>query len=145
MLKKISNIFENFILVLIVIGFISMGISYFLTGSGTVYGFKVMYVPTTSMEPNIHEKQLILAKTITASEVKEGDIVVYVKSALGDYENPQSLLSYFSEGKGDTYYVVHRIYKENADGSFLFKGDNNKLPDLKEVRPEQIKYKVLIY
>lgn len=119
-------------------------ISLFCVGTSTLFGYKLLYVPTQSMEPTIAANQIIIAKYISdPAEIKEGDIVAYIKNP--DKHSSTTLLFYLLHGKGNNYLVVHRVLSITSRDTYLFKGDNNEFPDMKEVLPEQLQYKVIFY
>ena len=68
----------------------------------------------SSMEPELHVGDLILIEPVSASEVKEGDIIVYnVNSMIQEYYNYPPV-------------IAHRVIKVYTDGILRFrtKGDN---------------------
>lgn len=94
-------------------------------------GYKPYFIASNSMEPCIKTGQLVLGVQVEADELKIGDIAAY------ELYSEQSHL--FKET------VIHRIYKVNEDGTYEFKGDNNKNPDIYSVSADRIKYKIVYY
>ena len=97
-----------------------------LTGSVSFVGYKHYYIVSASMEPTIMTHQWITGYTIEPEDIKVGDIV-----------------SYQAKDK----VVIHRVIAINNDGTFEFKGDNNKnqIPSDINVKPEQILFKIIKY
>lgn len=126
---------------------LSIMVTSFIYGSNksSAFGLKFMYVPTESMETTIHKGQFIVGTPIDPANIQVGDIVTYVNSSAGNYENIPNIIDYLLHGKGTTYPVVHRVVAITEDGNFIFKGDNNKFKDGKPVKPEQIGYKIIFY
>jgi signal peptidase len=105
-----------------------MIVSGLVTHKPSVFGYRVLYVVSGSMEPTIKTNQFVLAHTIDAKDVEVGDIVAYNR---------------------DGRYIVHRIIDEedDEDGTvlFQFQGDNNNIPDESWVTESQITYEIIAY
>ena len=126
-MKKIKTYSFRFLLLLceiVMILFALMMISYcqngFNWGKVSIFGYRVYFVPTESMEPTIQKNSFILSKRIAVEETQVGDILVYEKSHC---------------------YIVHRV-KRIQNGNFIFQGDNNKNED-PSVATKQIIGKVI--
>ena len=91
------------------------------------FGFRPAFVPSGSMEPNIHHGDLVLAGPTSPTTLKVGDIAMY--------EMPGRLR------------ILHRIQAIERDQDqnryFVFKGDNNNVADPVKVRDNQIKGKYI--
>ena len=77
----------------------------------------ILSVVSNSMEPTLHVGDLIIAGK---ADYKEGDIAIYIS---------------------DRVTIVHRIVEKRPDG-YVFKGDNNAVPDPRPVPRERITGKV---
>ncbi len=90
----------------------------------TLLGYRILYIPTKSMEPTIQRGSFALGKRTDIKALKEGDIAVY---------------------KDNKKLIVHRIIKiDEKTDAYTFKGDNNKEKD-PQVKAESIRYKVIWY
>ena len=101
------------------------------TGKPSIFGFRPFYVMTGSMEPTIRAHSLIIAGPVRAEDVRVGDIVTYTRMAADKYSGRIHI----------PLTVVHRVIAVEGK-SFIFKGDNEEIPDL-PVSPEQIGYRVV--
>ncbi len=108
---------------------ISYLVSGLTTGKESVFGYRILWVRSESMEPSIMTGDFVLVKAVRGMDVDIGDIAVYRKT------DPS--------GKTTRFRIIHRIIAVTDEGDFIFKGDNNPLPDIKNVRPEQVEYKVI--
>ena len=75
------------------------------------FGISLGVVPTSSMEPTIMTGDLIVYRTCNYSDIKEGDIIVFIAGK----SFPE-----FIQGQN----VVHRV-KEVTEKGLVTKGDNN--------------------
>lgn len=83
----------------------------------------------TSMEPELHAGSMILIESKEASEIKEGDVIVYnVPSAIRDYYNYPPVVAHRVIEVRDTDYGI----------SFRTKGDNSG-EDPFTVRPQDLR------
>lgn len=87
----------------------------------TFGGYSPLIVLTDSMFPDIKSGDLIIVKSVDASEVKEGDVI-----------------SFFDPEASGTAVVTHRIITVQDDGSFITKGDANNAEDSAAVPPENL-------
>lgn len=86
----------------------------------SLFGITTHLVTTGSMEPNIHEGDIIIVKE---SEVYElGDVITYIRE--------------------DGLSITHRIISVELDG-YIVKGDANPEQDPGTIKPEQIVGKVI--
>ena len=85
-------------------------------------GYRLLYIPTRSMEPTIMAGSFAIGKKIAPEELAINDIAVY---------------------KNGKTKMIHRII-DIDDGTFTFKGDNNENAD-PEVNAGDILYKVIAY
>ncbi len=87
-------------------------------------GYKILYIPTASMEPTIATGSFAIAKEVDPIDLRVNDIAVY---------------------KDENRNIVHRIIDIDPDRHiYTFKGDNNEMPDL-PVKQDFILYKVIRY
>lgn len=100
-------------------------------GEFLIMGYKPFLIMSDSMEPNINTYQIVLGKMVTESNLEVGDIAAY------------ELYSEATNVIKET--VIHRVYAKNDDGTYIFKGDNNKGCDMNPISKERIKYKIVIY
>lgn len=86
--------------------------------------FKIIGIETGSMTPAIKVGDAVLVnKLYNIENLKEGDVIAYI--------NDENIV------------VIHRIYKINADETFITKGDYNNGVDSKYVSKEQIQGKIM--
>lgn len=124
----LDKIFKRIIDVLLII-IIAITCVYFGSGiinkdmtKASVFGYKLIYVASGSMEPTIMTGEIIICRIIDADDVEIGDICTYVLN-------------------GKT--IVHRVVDITTEGNFIFKGDNNREPDIYPVKAKQIRAKVI--
>lgn len=87
--------------------------------------YKMIGIETGSMTPALNVGDaVIISKKYDVEKLEENDIIAY--------ENENGIL------------VIHRIIKENSDGTYITKGDYNNVADTLYVKKEQIKGKVVI-
>ncbi len=91
------------------------------------FGYLPAFVPSHSMEPNIHQGDIVLTKNISPDNVRVGDIILYTAP------NKQRIL----------HRVIDIKAGENGQRTFIFKGDNNNTSDLYPVKDEQIRSRYL--
>lgn len=76
------------------------------------FGYSYSFVPTDSMagteEDSFEANSLIITKKTPFANLNINDVIVYQAKSLG----------------GKDILIVHRIIRENEDGSFVTKGDN---------------------
>lgn len=85
-------------------------------------------VEGTSMLPTYQDKDLVILKGVSPSEIKLGDVIVYHKPH--DYDN----------------LIIHRVIEVTTSGGQIFfraKGDNNVGPDLWLIPADQVVGKVI--
>ena len=101
---------------------LSIGLIWFVVGVFPVYP---SVVATGSMEPIIKPGDVILIKKIGYKEVEAGEVIQF---------------------KRDDILVTHRVMEiiESTEGlRFRTKGDNNRSEDVRLVKPEEVKGKVV--
>lgn len=86
----------------------------------SIFGVTTHFVATGSMEPNIHEGDIIIVKKSEAYEL--GDVITYIRE--------------------DGLSITHRIISVELDG-YIVKGDANPEQDRGVVKDEQIVGKVI--
>ena len=91
-----------------------------------VFGLKVEFVMSPSMELRIRTYQFVLGKKVTDDTVlMTGDVCTY-------------------QPYGRNITITHRIIGRTKDG-YVFKGDNNDTQDPEAVKKEQILYRLIWY
>lgn len=126
-MKKIFNIIENIILVILIILVIFIGIIFIQTIISSdkipsLFGYKPFIVLSSSMEKEMYRGDLIITKTIDPIKLKKNDIIAF-------------------KDKKSKYVVTHRIVgikKEYNTLMFVTKGDNNNVADSDLVKPKDI-------
>lgn len=123
-LTKFMKPIKKFSTALSILVIISILISYLYTGCFSLFGIKLLYVATCSMEPKIKQGSLVIARVLDDDEaLEEGLIYTYIRKDLG-------------------YTVTHRLF-EIKDDIYIFKGDNNTSTDALPVSRKDILYKIL--
>lgn len=110
---------------------VSYGFTYIYHGfdksKANIFGYKLCYVGSGSMEPTIETGSIVLCKIVSEKEIELGDIYNY------SYQNTYG-----------TETIIHRIISQNEDGTYVFKGDNNPAKDIDSVQSEQISSKYIL-
>lgn len=122
--KQISNILSICLILFFISVISSSFITKQITGKSTVFGYKPFYIMSESMAPVIKVGHIVISKPINANDIDIGDIIAY---------------------KTPSKTVIHRVIKINDDGTYEFKGDNNKIqiPSDIHVTANQIQYKIV--
>lgn len=122
LVKIVGNVF--FAIVLVVLGFLVY--TSVQGGSPSLFGYRMLRVISSSMQPEIDEGTCILIKSMDADELKVGDVITFVSTDPSIYG----------------YYNTHRIYDiyENEEGirCFVTKGDANDYPDAYDVTEDRL-------
>lgn len=131
-IKNFSSLFGGIILFLSLFLCLYNVVGYKLcngdTSKLTYFGYKLVYVASESMEPEIMTGAYGITKNIKPEDVKIGDIITYAtKTANGSYKT-----------------IIHRVIGITPNGYFIFKGDNNKMSD-EPVAPSQIRQKLIYF
>ena len=88
------------------------------------FGYSFMHVISASMEPYIMTDDIAIGKAVdTDEEIIIGETYIY--EAI------------------DKTKIIHRVIKQNLEGEYIFKGDNNKIADIDPVDRSQIEIKYL--
>ena len=90
--------------------------------TASIFGYSVLKVVSGSMEPSIHEGDYIYIKRTDTDSLKAGDIISF-------YSQDDSI-------KGEIN--THRISEVLSDGTFVTKGDANKIEDCVTVQKVSI-------
>lgn len=90
--------------------------------TASIFGYSVLKVVSGSMEPSIHEGDYIYIKRTDTDSLKAGDIISF-------YSQDDSI-------KGEIN--THRISEVLSDGTFVTKGDANKIEDSVTVQKASI-------
>lgn len=128
-MSKIRRIMQDLFIVICIVVIASMIISKILTGWSSIFSYRVFYIMSESMEPQIDTNQLVLGEYVAEDEELEiGGIYAYRRDGIWGEE-----------------IIIHRLIEKTEDGKYRFKGDNNYLPDIELVEDEDIGYKIIIY
>lgn len=126
-MNKVRKYGWNLLSILCTAIIISMVVSKLLTGWSSVFSYRVFYIMSESMEPIIHENQLVLGRVLSEDEeLIIGKIYAYEKSSVFGKE-----------------IIIHRLISVDNKGNYIFKGDNNALQDKKSVSKDDIGYCIL--
>lgn len=105
---------------------VCMLISKGLTGWESLFSYRVFFIMSESMEPEIKTNQLVFGRLFCPGEEPEvGQIYAYRKV-----------------GVVGSKIVIHRLIAINKDGTYLFKGDHNDQVDETVLR-ENIGYIII--
>lgn len=125
-MKRIRWILGNLCFVAAVAALILYVFSVAQGNSPAIFGYRILRVVSSSMQPTIPDETCILIHEVEAETLKVGDIITFRSVDPVIYG----------------YYNTHRIYdvyEDEAGGlHFLTKGDANEYPDDYEVLPEYI-------
>ena len=97
----------------------------------SLFGYRMNYIRTGSMETTINTGDVVLCRDISAADVKLNDIITYRNE--GNVDIP--------DGETVCHRVVNEPRTENGTVYLTTKGDNpvtNPAPDKKEVRGDQV-------
>lgn len=133
---KIKLNLQIVLIILLCIILATYGYSYFTNGcnpaKANIFGYKLVYIGSESMEPTINTGALVLCKMLTSpEEIAVGDICNYL----------------YTTSSGTQKSIIHRIIKLSDDNTYIFKGDNNPKADYLPVSADQIcsKYIFTLY
>jgi len=93
-----------------------------------IFGYQGLTVLSNSMNPTFATGDLVIVKTMGASDVQKNDIITFKAN--------------------DTPYITHRVVdtiKEKGETSFVTKGDNNNVIDEEIVHADHLVGKVLFH
>jgi len=128
--SKIINIFSNIIFIIVLICFLSIITTYiynkFDRTKVSLFGFNPQHVKSNSMEPVIMTGDWVLVKRIKPNKIEIGDIITYYRPS-------------------DNKIIIHRVVDITNEGEFIFKGDNNPMPDKEAVSKDQIRGKCVLF
>lgn len=91
----------------------------------TFFGYQVLRVLTSSMQPAISANTVIITKEVAEEDLEVGDIITFISEDDEIYG----------------YYNTHRIYEileEDGETKYVTKGDANPLPDENLVSYSQV-------
>lgn len=124
-MRRIISSIYNIVFTIIIILFLSYVITGATTGKPSMFGYRVFYVPTQSMEPVIMSHSFIVGEPVREDDLRVGDIATYYKKKYG---KP----------------ICHRIVAKGEAG-YSFKGDNNEEMDPETVFYDEIQYRIVWY
>ena len=125
-MKKIGKAFESVLLCLLLLSVGSFVITYMTTSVPTIFGYRLFFVVTDSMEPVYTKGTVLIAVSVKEDTFIVNEIYAYRAGQKDTGLNP---------------IVVHRLVDISED-KYIFKGDNNAAPD-KAVCKEQILYRII--
>ena len=126
-MSKVRNFAWNIVTAVSVLILLSLAGSKLLTGWGSVFSYRVFYIMSESMEPQIEVHDLVIGEYVPEDEQLE----------------PGNIYAYKRNGNFGTEIIIHRLIAVTEDGKYQFKGDNNKLPDAEPVEREEIGYRIV--
>lgn len=125
MIKKLGKVLESILLCLLLLSVGSLVITYMTTKVPTLFGYRLFFVVTDSMEP-VYNKGTVLIAVPVEDTLVVNEIYAYRAGQKETGLNP---------------IVVHRLVDINEE-EYFFKGDNNVAFD-KPVHKEQILYRII--
>ena len=123
--KKTWQILSSIIVFLLMLMMACFCINGIVSGVPSVFGYRVFFIMSESMEPTIRTHQFVVGRVMGDDEPEVGDVVAYEKG-----ESPVKKM------------VIHRVVGVTDDGKFILQGDHNETADV-PVESGRIKYKVL--
>lgn len=121
MKTKITGLFENIILAILIIILGLAAFSKITTNQATIFGYRPFFIISGSMEPGIPTGSFVLCKACNGTEVTVGDVAAY-KADIGPV-------------------ILHRIISEE-NNNYIFKGDANQIAD-NPVSKDKVLYKLV--
>ena len=91
----------------------------------TLFGYRVYYISTGSMEPDIPQGSIVIVKRTPAEDIEVGDVISFISSEPAIAGNINT----------------HSVYAIERDGDgllFTTKGTANDIPDEYKVRPDDV-------
>lgn len=125
-MKKIGKAFESVLLCLLLLSVGSFVVTYMTTRVPTIFGYRLFFVVTDSMEPVYTKGTVLITVPVKEDTLIVNEIYAYRAGEKDNGLNP---------------IVVHRLVDISED-KYIFKGDNNVAPD-KAVCKEQILYRII--
>lgn len=115
----------NLALCVVLAIWLSMGVSKLICGWSSVFSFRVFYVLSESMEPEIRKNQFVIGRLAVEGNLTVGEVYAYRR-----------------RGPLGNEIVIHRLVGITPEGAYIFQGDNNSVPD-DAVERAQIGYHIL--
>ena len=125
-MKKIGKAFESILLCLLLLSVGSFVVTYMTTRVPTIFGYRLFFVVTDSMEPVYTKGTVLIAVPVNEDTLIVNEIYAYRAGQKDTGLNP---------------IVVHRLVDITEDG-YIFKGDNNNVQD-KPVYRKQVIYCII--
>ena len=123
--KKTWQILSSIIVFLLMLMMACFCINGIVSGVPSVFGYRVFFIMSESMEPTIRTHQFVVGRVMGDDEPEVGDVVAYEKG-----ESPVKKM------------VIHRIVGVTDDGRFILQGDYNETADA-PVERGKIKYVIV--
>ena len=122
--RKIWNAFLGIMVAIV----LCMAGSKILTGWSSVFSYRMFYIMSGSMEPEIYEHQMVVGKQLSQDcKLIEGEIYAYRRKGILGND-----------------IVIHRLCGILDDGRYQFQGDANEFPDEAVLR-EDVGYQIFWY
>lgn len=126
-MSKVRKIFWNGICIVVLVILLSMLVTKFFFGWSSVFGYRLFWIMSESMEPEISSDSLVIGKTVSDDdELSVGRIYAYQRDRAFGKEM-----------------VIHRLIGITEDGRYIFKGDFNKNVDEEPVMRKDVGYVIL--
>lgn len=124
-----EKIFWNGICAAAIFLVLCMAGSKLLTGWSSVCSYRVFFIMSGSMEPEIRENSFVIGKVVPRDRALEvGQAYAYREDGM----------------LGDKI-IIHRLIGVSEDGRYQFKGDSNARADERLVERENIGYVIVAY
>ena len=126
-MSRIEKIFWNGICAAAIFLVLCMAGSKLLTGWGSVCSYRVFFIMSGSMEPEIRENSFVIGKVVPRDRALEvGQVYAYREAGM----------------LGDKI-IIHRLIGVSEDGRYQFKGDSNARADERLVEREDVGYVIV--
>lgn len=122
---RFGSIIKKLFLIAVILVICSIVIAMSQGSHPKFFGYQVLRVLTSSMQPAISENTCIIIKEVPEESLKEGDIITFVS------ENSE-IYGYYNTHR------IHEIREENGEKQYITKGDANDADDAEPVSFSQI-------
>lgn len=128
-MNRFRKAFWNCMCIMTLLILLSMIVSKIVTGWSSVFSYRVFFIMSESMEPEIYENQFVIGRMLSKDKEPEtGEIYAYRrKGIIGEK------------------IIIHRLVAVTDDGRYKFKGDNNEVADEELVDRGDVGYIIEIY
>lgn len=126
-MSRIEKIFWNGICAAAIFLVLSMAGTKLLTGWSSVCSYRVFFIMSGSMEPEIAENSFVIGKVVPRDRALEvGQVYAYRE-----------------EGMLGDKIIIHRLIGVSEDGRYQFKGDSNAMADERLVERDDVGYLIV--